>query len=341
MARLWFNRTYATTWHLIRQLRANPAGRALHILGSHPDPASPVLAACDQTLPEPDLEPDDYVDWAVETARAHRIDVLVPRAHLGALAAARARFAAVGTRLMCPDAEVVELFDDKDAAYRAASALGLPVPPYRVVHDGAGLRDAYAELAAVADEVCMKPVRGVGGEGYRRLTTAPVDWAADLAGELRSLVRLADACRALDEAGPRAVMVMPVLDGVEVSLDVVADADGRIHAVVGRAHDTQPGRRVRTIVDDPQARELATALTQQHRVAYLSNTQVKYWRGQPYLLELNTRAAGGIFQTALAGVNLPWAALQLALGEQPEPIRPRWGARYTEIASYVEIAPSR
>lgn len=341
MVRLWFNRTYATTWHLIGMIRANPEGRSVHVLGSHIDLASPVLSACDRTLLEPAVGPAEYVDWAVATAEAERIDVFVPREHMAALAAARDRFAAVGTRLLCPDADVVELFDDKAAGYRAAAALGLPVPPYRVVHDGAELRDAYAEFAAIADEVCMKPVRGVGGEGYRRLTTEPVAWAADLARELRSLVRLDDACRALDDAGPREVMVMPFLEGTEVSVDVLADSSGQVRAAVGRAHDTQPGRRLRMIADDPAAREMAEVLTPAHRVAYLSNTQVKYWRGRPYLLELNTRAAGGIFQTALAGVNLPWAAVQLALGEEPAPIRPRWGARYTEVASYVEITSAR
>jgi biotin carboxylase len=341
MARLWFNRTYATTWHLIGMIRANPHARPVDVLGSHTDLSSPVLAACDRVLLEPDVPPDEYVDWAVATAEAERIDVFVPRVHMGVLAAANDRFAAIGTRLLCPNAETVELFDDKDTGYRAAAALGLPVPPYRVVHDGTELRAAYAEFAAIAEQVCMKPVRGVGGEGYRRLTTEPMRWDDDVAHELRSLVRVDDAARALDAAGPREVMVMPFLDGVEVSVDVLADQDGQVHAAVGREHDTRPGRRLRTIADDPQSREMAEVLTLAHRVAFLSNTQVKYWQGRPYLLELNTRAAGGIFQTALAGVNLPWAAIQLALGEEIEPIRPRWGASYTEIASYVEIDPSR
>jgi biotin carboxylase len=339
--RLWFNRTYATTWHLIGMIRANPDGRAVHVLGSHTDGSSPVLAACDQTLIEPRLDPDAYVEWALEVARVEQIDVFVPRANMGALSAARDRFAAIGTRLMCPEADTVELFDDKATAYQAAAALGLPVPPHRVVHTGTELHDAYFDFAAIADQVCMKPVRGVGGEGYRRLTTDPVRWRDDLAHELRSLVRLDDACRALDDAGPRDVLIMPFLDGLEVSVDVLADERGHVLAAVGRQHDDQPGRRLRTIVDHAPAREVATALTGAHRVAYLSNTQVKYWQGRPYLLELNTRAAGGIFQTALAGVNLPWAAIQLALDETPDPIRPRWGANYTEVASYVEIGPSR
>jgi biotin carboxylase len=339
MLHLWFNRTYATTWHLVGMLRDNPDRRPVHVLGSHSDPASPVLAACDRVVIEPALPAAEYVEWALEIAQVHGIDVFIPRLHMAELATARDRFAAVGTKLLCPDPAPVTLFEDKAAGYRAAGALGLPVPPHRVVHDSAGLRAAYADFAAVAAQVCMKPVRGVGGDGYRRLTDRPPSWDADFAGAVRSLVRVEDVCRALDEVGPRELLVMPFLDGTEVSVDVLADATGRVRAAIGRRHD---GRR-RTVVDDPGARQVAETLTAAHRVAFLSNTQVKYWRGpndrepRPYLLELNTRAAGGVFQTALAGVNLPWAAVRLVLGEAVPPLTPRWGARYTELATYVEL----
>ena len=137
--------------------------------------------------------------------------------------------------------------------------------------------------------------------------------------------------------------MMPFLDGTEVSVDVLADDAGTVRAAIGRQHHALPGNRQRIIVDDPGAREVAEALTGTYRVAYLSNTQVKYWRGpddtveRPYLLELNTRAAGGMFQTALAGVNLPWAGILLALGDDVAPLAPRWGATYTEITTYVPI----
>jgi biotin carboxylase len=183
----------------------------------------------------------------------------------------------------------------------------------------------------------------VGGDGYRRLTTDPPRWD-DFDAEVRSLVRVDDMCRALDDAGPRELLVMPFLDGVEVSVDVLADAAGNVHAAIGRRHEAaHRNDRRRSIVDDPQARGVAEVLTRTHRVAYLSNTQVKYWRGpddateRPYLLEVNTRAAGGLFQTALAGVNLPWAAMRLALGEELSPLEPKWGSAYTEIASYVQL----
>jgi biotin carboxylase len=343
LLRIWFNRTYATNSHVIAMLRANPGGRAVHVIGTHPDPDSPVLAACDQWAIEPELAAGEYVGWALQFAREHGVDLLIPRLHMAELAEARAEFAAAGTRLLCADAPAVRLFADKVAAYRAAAGDGLPVPPYRVVRDSARLRAAHPEFAKIADWVCMKPTSGVGGNGYRRLTTAPPS-LADFAGEVSSRVQLEDVCRALDTAEADAnpcheLMVMPYLDGPEISVDVAATAEGEPLAAIGRGRS----RRRRLIVDDVPAREIAQQLTRTHRVSYLSNTQVRYWQGpddpapRAYLLELNTRISGGLFQTALAGVNLPWAAVRLALGEDVEPLRPRFGAGFTTVAALVAL----
>ena len=339
--RVWFNRTYATTCHAIAQLRANPARRSVHVIASHTDPDSPVLAVADQAAAEPALTGSAYVEWALGFAARERVDVLVPRFGMADLADARAEFASLGTALTCPDGDTVRLFEDKSAGYRAARELGLAVPPHAVVTDSADLRAAFAEYAGLGGQVCMKPVTGVGGEGYRRLTDrAPV--SEEFLGDVRSVVRVADVCRAWDEAGgaPTRMLVMPFLDGAEVSVDVLATPEGEVVTMVGRRHD---GQRRRTIVDDRPAGEAARVLTGAHRIGYLSNTQVRYWRGpgdvvpRAYLLEVNTRAAGGLFQTALARVNLPWSAVQMALGEVPDAEIPVFGASYVQVAAALEL----
>jgi biotin carboxylase len=343
LPRIWFNRTYGTNSHIIAMLRDNPQHRPVHVVATHSDPDSPVLAASDEAYPEPDLPVPDYVSWALDFARDHRIDVLVPRLHMAALADARADFERRGTRLLCPAGDTVRLFEDKPAAYRAATALGLPVPPHHVVTDAAGLREAHKQLAEVSDVVCVKPTHGVGGSGFRILSTEPPS-LADFTGQVRPKAHVDAFCRALDEAeadGARMpeLLVMPFLTGPEISVDVLADADGRVFAAVGRGRS----RRRRLIVDDRGAREVAAALTRAQAVAYLSNTQVRYWEGpddtapRPYLLEVNTRISGGLFQTSLAGVNLAWDAVRLALGETVDPIAPRYGRAFTSLSSLVPL----
>ncbi len=342
--RIWLNRTYSTNSHVLAMLRDNPDGRPVQVLASHTDPDSPVLAAADEAYQEPDgLPVDEYVPWALDFARVHRVDVFVPRVRMADIADARDDFAAAGVAVMAPDGDTVRLFADKATAYEVARELGLPVPPHHVVGDAGGLREAYADLRRVAERVCMKPVCGVGGLGYRVLTTGAPD-LEDLLGEARPRADLELVCAALDaaRAAHRSVpplLVMPYLPGAEVSVDTLADTHGVPLTSIGRSRS----RRRRLLVDDAPAREIAETLVRAHRVAYLSNTQVRQWQGpgddapRAYLLELNTRAAGGLFQTALSGVNLAWAAVRLALGEDVGELHPTFGRAYTEVSALVPL----
>ncbi len=341
MLTIYFNRTYSTNTHVIAMLRANPDGRAVRVIATHADPSSPVLAASDVTAPEPpeDVRGEDYVRWALEFTAAHDVDVFVPRLEMDALAGARERFAAQGVRLLSAPAAAVRHFEDKHATYVDAAARGLPVPPYRVVADGASLRAAFAEIDALCGSACLKPVSGVGGDGFRILS-ADRPALVDLLGPLTPTVTVDAAADVLDRALAAGetvppLLVLPFLPGPEVSVDVLARRDGRPVAAIGRSKD---GRR-RRIVDDPAAREIAETLVAAHGVSYLSNVQIRYWDGPsgreslPFLLEVNTRMSGGLFQTALSGVNLPWAAVRLALGEEPEVPHARYDIGYTTVSA--------
>jgi biotin carboxylase len=349
LLRIFFNRTYATNAHVISMLRDNPDGRQVQVIGSHFDPHSPVLAACDEAYPEPgpDCTGLDYVEWALAFTAEHGIDVFVPRLGLADLAAARARFTRAGVVLMAPPKAAIDLLGDKAASYVDAAARGLRVPPYRVVTDAEQLAAAFTEIAAVSERICLKPVTGTGGDGYRILTTSGLSLAA-LLGPVTEHETLERACAALDRAAAAGepippLLVMPFLPGPEVSVDVLADHDGQVLAAIGRSK----AKRLRMIVDDPGARHAAETLVNAHNVSFLSNTQVRYWQGptdsapQPYLLELNTRMSGGLFQTTLAGVNLAWAAVRLALGERPVLPTPRFGASYTTVSSLAPAAASQ
>lgn len=342
MPRIWFNRSFATTSHLVAMLRDNPEGRRVEVIGSHPDPDSPALAGCDESYVEPVLPAIEYVQWALQFAREHDVTVLFPRLAMAELADAADQFAAAGTQVAAVSGATARLFEDKAAAYAAARALGLAVPPHHVVDDSVGLQVAYEKLRPLGP-VCLKPVHGVGGVGFRILSTDPPS-LAELDDHPHPSIELARVCAALDAAHQdgqpvEPLLISPYLTGPEISVDALATTDGITLAAIGRLAT----RRRRRIVDDAPARAVAVALNAAHRVGYLSNTQVRYWQGPdddgplPYLLELNTRASGGVFQTALAGVNLPWAAVKMALGEPVEPLAPRFGAAFTTVAALVAL----
>lgn len=347
MLNIWFNRTYATTVHVIGLLRANPDGAQVRIFGTHSDPDSPLLAACDLAEPEPHegVVGDEYVAWALAFCARHRIDVFFPRLHLEILSAAREEFEASGVSLVAGPAEAAALLNDKAGAYREAEAAGVAVPPFRVVRCGSDLIRSYEELSADGSTVCMKPVKGAGGVGFRVLTRDPLRWD-DVVGALKPRVHVDEAAAAMcadEDAGRRSgpVMLLPYLHGPEVSVDCLAGDTGILVAAVPRVKFS----RRRQLVDDTAAVGVARRIVAHHRLSALSNTQVRYWRRpgvdsepRPYLLETNARMSGGLYQTALSGLNLPWAAVQMALGQSVALPAPLLGRAFTTVSSIVALS---
>ncbi|MER6030871.1 ATP-grasp domain-containing protein [Streptomyces sp. NPDC001851] len=336
--RVWLNRTYAENVFFMDQLRRNPSDRAVEIHATHGDPDSPVLAAADTADLEPEgLSPAGYVEYALDQCVRRGIDVFVPRLHQAAIVAHRAEFAAAGTALLAPTREAVAVFEDKATAYEAVRSVGVPVPPWWRVRTADELLAAVGELEAAGYTPCVKPAAGAGGVGFRMVTRAPFS-LANLAGFPSPYVQLDLVVEALRRADEQVDwLVMPRLEQPEVSVDCLTGPDNRLRLAVGR---TKNGRRRGFTLDE---RWLAPArlIVEGFGVHHLSNIQFRMLGDRPVLLDVNTRPSGGLHQLALCGVNAPWAAVQLALGEEPGVIEPPFlGQDYTVVSAPRPVGPA-
>ncbi|MEU6514806.1 ATP-grasp domain-containing protein [Streptomyces sp. NPDC046978] len=328
--RVWLNRTYAENVFFMDQLRRNPSDRAVEIHATHGDPDSPILAAADTADLEPEgLSPAGYVEYALDQCIRRGIDVFVPRLHQDAIVAHRAEFEALGTALLAPPAEAVAVFQDKATAYQAAESIGVPVPPWWRVRDEEQLLTAVEKLEAGGHRACFKPAAGAGGVGFRVITRTPFS-LAHLSGFPSAYVPLDLVVQAVREAvEPVDWLVMPRLEEPEVSVDCLTGPDNRIRMAVGR---TKMGRR-RGFTLHEQWLEPARRLAEGFGLHHLSNIQFRMYGDEPVLLDVNTRPAGGLHQLSLCGVNAPWAAVRLALGEDPGEVAPPFlGTDYTVVS---------
>ncbi|MFC8875682.1 ATP-grasp domain-containing protein [Streptomyces ardesiacus] len=335
--RVWLNRTYAENVFFMDQLRRNPADRAVEIHATHGDPDSPVLAAADTADLEPEgLSPAGYVEFALAQCARRGIDVFVPRLHQAAIVARRAEFEAAGTALLAPSPEAVALFGDKVTAYEAVRAIGVPVPPWWRVRTAEELVLAVEELEAGGHRACFKPASGAGGVGFRMVTRDPFS-LAHLNGFPSPSVPLPlvlQALRAAEE--PVDWLVMPRLEQPEVSVDCLTGPDNRVRLAVGR---TKNGRRRGFTLHErwlAPARLIAEAFGLHH----LSNVQFRMYGDRPVLMDVNTRPAGGLHQLALCGLNVPWAAVRLALGDDPGELEPPFlGQDYAVVSGPRPLLP--
>ncbi|MGF7236197.1 MAG: ATP-grasp domain-containing protein [Frankia sp.] len=327
--RIWFNETWRGTYQLIGLLRAG-AGRRLTVLGSHTIASTPFLQACDEVIDEPREVGDAFVETALAMCHRYQVDVFVPNREMLAVAQQADRFKAAGVALMCSPAEAVEIFTTKSRQYTEMASRGLPVPRAVPVRTLAEFRAAYAALVADGLPVCFKPDVDHGGQGFRMIVPDAEDLPALLAPP-SVRVGLGTVERILGSVPDfPALMVGQYLCGPEYSVDVLSD-DGRLLAAVPRGKSGLPWTR--ELVDDPEVIELTRRVVAAFGLSYLSNVQIRYDHGRPAVLEVNPRAASGSYQSAAAGVNLPWLALRLALGlpfDGPEPTFPHTLIAYTE-----------
>ncbi|MEU4035045.1 ATP-grasp domain-containing protein [Streptomyces collinus] len=328
--RVWLNRTYAENVFFMDQLRRNPRDRAVEIHATHGDADSPVLAAADTADLEPEgLSPAGYVEYALDQCARRGIDVFVPRLQQAAIVAHRAEFEAVGTALLAPTREAIAVFEDKATAYEAVRSVGVPVPPWWRVRTADELIAAVEELEAADEVACFKPASGAGGVGFRVITREPFS-LAHLGGFPGPHVQLDLVVEALERAAePVNWLVMPRLGQPEVSVDCLTSPDNRVRLTLGR---TKNGRR-RGFTLHKKWLEPARLVAEGFGLHYLSNVQFRMFGDRPVLLDVNTRPAGGLHQLSLCGVNAPWAAVQLALGEDPGVIEPPFlGQDYTVVS---------
>ncbi|MFE8955789.1 ATP-grasp domain-containing protein [Streptomyces althioticus] len=335
--RVWLNRTYAENVFFMDQLRRNPSDRAVEIHATHGDPDSPVLAAADTAELEPaGLSPAAYVEYALTQCERRGIDVFVPRLHQSAIVAHRADFEAAGTALLAPPPEAVAVFEDKVVAYQAVESIGVPVPPWWRVRHADELLNAVEELERLGHLACFKPAAGAGGVGFRMITREPFS-LSQLKGFPSPEVPLDVVLESLRRAEePVDWLVMPRLEQPEVSVDCLTGSDNRVRLAIGR---TKHGRR-RGFTLHERWLEPARRIAEGFGLHHLSNIQFRMLGDRPVLMDVNTRPAGGLHQLALCGVNAPWAAVRLALGDDPGEISPPFlGQDYTVVSAPRPLLP--
>lgn len=303
---VWFNKYLGNTWELLRSLREERRPDEFRVLCTHPRPTYRGSHYADEFEPEPDgLPADDYVAHCLEVAARHRITLFFPGRNLIPVLAARDRFAALGTRVLATgDADTVRLINHKARLAEAvAGVAGVRLPEYQVVNDLTGFDDAYARLRSRHAVVCYKPAVSVYGIGFQVVSERPgfshpngitLDAARDALGRDGRFTDL---------------LVMRYLPGPERSVDCLAEAGRLAGCIVRRKEDG-----AQLIEHNPRLQEVAGRLAAQLGLTGLFNVQFRDAGGEPHLLEINPRMAGGLPLACRSGLNPLLWAIRLALG---------------------------
>lgn len=332
---IWFNRTYATNYWVLKNIQEQASGQfTLHI--THKDPSSPILQAATVAGLEPELNPEDYVQWCLDYCVKNHITYFFPTHNQKHILLNAQRFTDLGVTLISPDVETINIFDDKAETYRVAEQLNVNVPVWAQVNNSDDLLDAYRRISEVSPErVIIKPTVGVGASGFMSIYPKPFS----LNGLLREHSRATTFSTLLetyilsenDSIEP--LMLMPWLDDPEISVDCLSSPSGEVLITVPRV---KKGNRITAL--DASYEEVihqTKKLLAGNPLPYVCNVQWRWFNGVPMLLEVNTRPAGGLFTVLKAtGRNLVLDAINLAMNN---PVELMDNLPYSEHISVTEM----
>ncbi len=333
--RIWFNHWFSTAVHLIALLRQDWGD--VEIIGSHPQEWAAYQYACDRWGIEPDIQGQVYAFWCLDFAREQQVDVFVPWQGLRDIAAIQNEFTAAGIKVLVPKAgKILSVLSDKAATYDWLKNVRPElVPPYCAADTMEEFRNALSDMAWFFPDgrACYKLAVDEGASSFRVVDDRIESIAAlrQMPGAKVTRYAAEHIMSEYDFKVP--VLVMPYLDGPEISADCLMTKAGPI--ILPRY---KLGRRSE-IRFEPEVLADCQALLMELGIDVPVNLQFRCHHGQRFLLEINARMSGGLQQSCLAtGVNIPQLAVRQLLGEKISWKQPKT-ARY-QIAQLEAPCPA-
>jgi len=337
---IYFNRCFSTTHKIIQLFLSYPDTRKFKIYISHGCANSNLQEVADYYEVEPSINGRDYVDYCLNFCLKHEIDLFVPRYNVTTLVDYKEDFDRIGVKVMfIGSSETYQFLESKVKTYKVLNNTNIiAIPKTFCVKNYDDFQTAYKKIAKVGSSACMKPISGIGGNGFKKIieTMTEIDELYLSTGSTIAKERIARILQ--DSRNVEPFIVMEYLEGDEFSIDCLAYQGELIRAIPRRKIDLycqNVEHRIDLIV-------IAQKLTKKFNLSYLYNIQVKYHKGKLYLLEINTRMSAGIHKSSLAGVNFLYLAIKLLNGEavtNRETIRWDFQIRAIENYELTDLTP--
>lgn len=307
---------------------------------------APALAAADRAVVVPRVEHPDYVARLLDACVRERVRWLLSLNdfELAILTRHRADFARIGTVLVAPDEDAVEMCLDKWHTFQQLRAWGIPSP-----HTFLSLE---AALDAIADRRLGFPVvvKARCAASSLVVETASNEQELQLVWRLASL-RMHRSIEAGASPGMarffserpdlqrEAVIVQQLIEGPEFGIDAMNDLSGRHIATITREKLVRQGSEalVARFDDRPDAQALGALLSARIRQpGNLNLDAIDDPRIGLTVLDLNPRMGTNYGFLQAVGISIPHALASLIRGERVDEadLKPPAGAVVARRAVY-------
>lgn len=307
------------------------------VVATDMQPSAPALQVADVKIQVPAVYDSNYVDITLKICKEQKIDALLSLndLELPILAENKARFEALGVKVIVSAPSVIDIAFDKYKTAQWVESLGLHAPKTYV-----RLEDAKKALASceIAFPLFMKPRWGSGSIGLET-----IDDMEDLDIYYHLLMKkIKKTILATASVGDEYIMIQEKLTGKEFGLDVMNDLTGKnVGVSVKQKLAMRAGETDKAItVDIPEVYEMGKKIGEKlHHIGNLDVDIMQRANGDYCVLELNPRFGGGYPFSYEAGVNMPKAIIQWVKGEEVDPsiLVPQIGKMFAKNDYLMEI----
>lgn len=299
--------------------------------------SAPALQAADVKLQVPAVYDPEYVKITLRICEEQKIDALISLndLELPILAENKAKFEALGVKVIVSDPQVIDIAFDKYKTALWVESLGLVAPKSYVRL--ADVKEALAK-GEIEFPLFMKPRWGSGSIGLESIADME---ELDIYYNLL-MKKIKKTILATASVGDEYIMIQEKLTGNEFGLDIMNDLTGKNVAVsVKQKLAMRAGETDKAVtVDLPEVREMGKKIGE--ALGHIGNLDVDIMQradGAYCVLELNPRFGGGYPFSYEAGVNMPKAIIQWVKGEEVDPaiLQPEYGKMFAKNDYLMEI----
>lgn len=259
---------------------------------------NPVLAAAgyfvDEVFAAPKVYENRYVMSLFEICEREKVDVVIPlfEPEFSILDEQRQMFLSIGTFLLLSGGMSLQICSDKFNTYNFFKENSIKTPT-------TWLANTLPEEKEFP--LFVKPSCGMGSQGAKKVT---------------SLMELDSAL-----AYGKDMIVQQHISGIEYTLDVLADFEGKVLSVVPRERlEVRSGEVSKgKTVDRPDLIEQAVYIVEKLGAIGPLTLQCMDTGDKVYWIEINPRFGGGVPLAIQAGVDYPYLIYQLVKGEVVQP----------------------
>lgn len=294
--RVWFNHWFSTAYYFIQSLQRS----GFYVIASNKRDTCVYKTNANEFYFEPDIDGEDYINYCIDFCKEHKVDIFVPRKEMKYIIQQLGKFDELGVKVLCEsNEEIFDIFESKSKTASYFKQLNIvSVPETICVNTAWDFLSAYKTIREHYGDVCLKYDCDEGGQSYKRIVNIEPSMSriSENNGLAYSLEHILKCMLTVDSF--RDIVVMPYLNGTEVSVDCLGLGSDFIAVPRYKCSN-----RVTRLEQNISIYNICKKLWESAGLRVPFNVQFRYHNGDLYILEVNTRLSGGSWKAKYVGID--------------------------------------